>query len=260
MKDTVAIEALLDRLVVGDKLAPGTRLPPLADLATRLEYEPQKIATALAAAVAKAKFVGTPDGGFEVALPSVTAASPRFSFSTTAAQHHERLVTALLEQPATRLPFDDEHPLHTTECRAQEALGLAPDQPFHVIARVRHWNGKPKVFHRVYLDPARFAPGFIEGYDFETQSVLDMYRSAGYRLLSRDTVLHSRFTSRYEDNLLLHLKRDVHLQPVLHAEQSFFATHAASGEGSEDRFVLEYMQATYFDHWQYSIHNRAPEG
>ena len=260
MKDTVAIEALLDRLVVEDRLAPGSRLPPLDDLAARLGYAPQKIEPALAAAVTKAKLVRAPDGGFEVALPSPRDDSPRFSFSTTAAHNHERLVTALLDQPKTRLPFDDEHPLHPTECRAQEALGLNPDQPFLVIARVRHWNGKPKVFHRVYLDPARFAPGFVAGYDLEKQSVLDMYRNAGYRLLSRDTVLHARVTNRYEDNLLLHLKRDVHLQPVLHAEQSFFATHAASGEGSEDRFVLEYMQATYFDHWQYSIHNRAPEG
>ena len=44
MKDTVAIEALLDRLVVGDKLAPGTRLPPLADLATE---QPPRVAATL---------------------------------------------------------------------------------------------------------------------------------------------------------------------------------------------------------------------
>ena len=285
MNDTVAIEAALDLIVAERNLEPGSRLPSLGELASQLDCDPDTLVLSLEAAAAKSKLARTADGGYEVAQPSVTGDGLRFSFSNTAAQFQKRLITKLLEGPPTRrLPVDEQHPLHATECRAQEALGLAPDQPFYFICRVRHHDGKPKVFHRIYLDPARFAPDLIENYDFENQSVMALYRQAGYLLLSRDTVLHARLTFFYEDTMLRdlarkaykqqhhqglghsaapelgHLRRESSVQPVLHAEQSFWAAPATDPEGSEGRFVLEYMQATYFDHWQYSIHNRAPEG
>lgn len=286
MKDTVAIEANLDRYLVEHepRLKPGDRLPDLKTLAEGLDCDPQRLAAALESAVTKSKLVRTTDGGYQVTERAVPADAPRFSFSTTASQLHKSLITALLEPPARRLPVDKKHPLHPTETRAQAALGLKPDEPFYCIARVRHHEGVAKVFHRIYLDPARFPPGLIEGYDFENQSVMVLYRRAGWLLQSRDTVLHARLSYLFEDTQLAalaraaylelehrgldpkkakelsHLRRESMVQPVLHAEQSFWATPAADPDSTAGRFVLEFLQATYFDHWQYSIHDRGPAG
>lgn len=257
MKDHIPVEVLLDRLVAHESLAPGMPLPPVGELAARLGKAESEIEGALQAAAAKGKLTLAPDGSAVVAVPAVRDGDQLFSFSVSAARHRQRLVTALLEAPAVRRPLaDDTHPLYALEQRAQSGLGLAADQPFIAIVRVRHLHGKPLVLHRVYLDPGRFPADFASAHDFASESLIALYGAAGYRLQSRDTVLHARLTNLYEDNTLRALGQESHLQAVLHAEQRFHATR----DGASEPFVLEYMQATYFDHWQYSIDNRPAGG
>jgi DNA-binding GntR family transcriptional regulator len=250
------IEARLDQLVAAEGLRPGDPLPAVEALAERMDLPATDIRKALAAAAGRGKFKLMQDGGASVCEPPLTNGAEPFSFSTSAAHHHERLVTTLLDPVAARLPIaDDSHPLYELERRAQAALGLGSDEKMTVILRVRHLHGRPLVLHRVYLDAARFPAGIFAKLDFGTKSVLDVYRSREYRLLSRDTVLQARLTNTYEDNILGKFDRDVHLQAVLHAEQRFFA----DGADDPEPFVLEYMQATYLEHWQYEIRNRPAE-
>jgi DNA-binding GntR family transcriptional regulator len=253
MNDKTPVEVLLDRFVDKKSLAPGALLPPIAELARELKRSEQAIRDAIQSAAKKGKLELTADGGAVVALPAVKDGAQLFSFSVSAAQSHERLVTSLVEPPVLRLPLaDEDHPLYLIEQRAQSGLDLARGRPFIVIFRVRHLHGRPQVFHRVYLDPARFPAAFLDAHDFASESLIDIYGRYGYRLQSRDTVLHARLANLYESAMLGKLGQEPHSQAVLHAEQRFFAT---SDERPEP-FPLEYMQATYFDHFQYSIPNR----
>ncbi len=253
MTDTTPVEVLLDRFVDNESLAPGEPLPPVGELAAALGQTEYAIQEALQAAAKRGKLDLTADGCATVALPAVTDGVQLFSFSASAAQQQERLVTALLEPPALRLPLaDEDHPLYPLEQRAQSGLGLTVEQPFIAIVRVRHLHGRPQVFHRVYLDPARFPQGFVGAHDFAAESLIDIYGRYGYRLHSRDTVLHARLTNLYEDITLGQMGQSPHSRAVLHAEQRFFA----SSDDTPEPFVLEYMQATYFDHFQYSIPSR----
>jgi DNA-binding GntR family transcriptional regulator len=257
VKDVTPIEALLDRLVADEGLEPGALMPPVDTLAERFGRGAEEVRMALAAAAGRGKFKLRPDGGANVSEPPISATSDPFSFSTSAAEQHERLVTTLLEPVAIRPPLaDDSSPFYELEKRAQRELDLTPDQPMTVILRVRHLQGRPLVLHRIYLDATRFPRSIVEDHYLETgSSVLALYRDRGYQLLSRDTVLQARLTNLYEDNTLLRYGCDVYLQAVLDAEQRFFASSAKDPEP----FVLEYMQATYFEHWKYKIHNRPAE-
>lgn len=253
MKIETPIEVLLDRLIAETAMQNGDLLPPVQALADRLGQPVDAVRAAIDEIIDKGKFVRTANGEVIVAMPRITDAGRLFSFSGSAARHGERLVTQLLEPAAMRPPISDEtHPFFDLEQRAHTALGLTPDQPFIVILRARHLHGQPKVLHRVYLDPRRFPADFLSAHDFGAESLIDIYHRGGYRLLSRDTVLHARHSNRYEDNVLAGIGREVRLPVVLDAEQRFFATDDSAGKPC----VLEYMQATYLDHWPYEIPNR----
>ncbi|WP_306536337.1 UTRA domain-containing protein [Geobacter sp.] len=190
----------------------------------------------------------------------------------------KKLTTKVLEA-TVRLPLSDkEHPFYSVEKAAQEALGLFADSPFILIERLRIFDKQPVAFHRAYLDPKRFhdPDNFLRSHDFETESLIDIYIKHGYEPVSRDTVLMARGANIYEKNMInLWIKKlqdetvelddkfksdkktklydsNPIVRVILDAEQKLYASDTKTGE----RFVLEFLKASYLENWKYEIKNR----
>jgi UTRA domain len=197
-----------------------------------------------------------------------------FPFTASAERFDQPLFTEVLEK-AIRLPSDDEHPFSHFEKKAQEELGLARNSPFMIICRVRLMGGEVKVFHRAYLNPKFFPENFLELHDFATVSLIDIYESYNLKPLSRDTTIKARCANLYEiaeikqayliriQWLKDHHHSDIEIrdaekklkaaefpQIVLDAEQKLYV------QGQNGKFVLEYLQASYLEDWEYTIKNR----
>ncbi|MBE0660062.1 MAG: UTRA domain-containing protein [Bryobacteraceae bacterium] len=179
-----------------------------------------------------------------------------FSFAHSAEAHRRNLRTEVIEK-ALRAPItDEEHPYFEAEQDAVAALGLTPGLEFLVIVRARVLDDEPSAFHRAYLNPMRLPPDFLE-HDFAVESLIDLYNQYGpkygYAVEHRDTILTARGANLYETNTILtRYKKNPHGRVVLDAEQRLYARDAVKG----DLFVLEFLKASYLDHWKYEIKNR----
>lgn len=250
MNDIASIESRIDTYIHEQGLTRGSRLPPDRDLAAQLLCEEDALVKALQAAEKKLK-VTRDEQGWRV-IPLDLRDHHPFSFTKSAESSGRGLMTDVLEV-SVRLPMaDKKHPFYEVERTAQGALGLASDSPFLIIVRFRLLEGKPSALHRAYLDPARFPKDFPK-HDFKTESLIDLYIRYGYKLLSRDTVLTARLAYVYETNLLNRgYQSEPHERVVLDAEQRLYAQDPKTG----DRFVLEYLKASYLEDWKYEIKNR----
>jgi len=181
---------------------------------------------------------------------------PSFSFTQSVDARGHDLKTEII-QVSLRLPIDDvDHPFCVVEHEARKALGLGEDAKFIVIERVRLIEGNPSAFHRAYLNPSRFPREFLE-HDFAAVSLIDLYHQygekLGFRVEARDTVLSARVANLYETNLLLQRYRSQSTRRVvLDAQQCLYARDLST----QNLFVLEYLQASYFENWKYEIKNR----
>jgi DNA-binding GntR family transcriptional regulator len=171
-----------------------------------------------------------------------------FAFSHTAREVYGRELSNRLIEKSLRPPLKDGD-LAAFEQKAHRALGLRRDQPFYVIARARIVDGRPRVLHRAYLDPACFAASFLLDHDFERESLIRIYNQSGYRVDRRDTVLRARLPSASERALL-----SIEQEPVLESEQETHATHPSTGTNR----LIEYLQAVYSSPWDYRIRSRPP--
>jgi DNA-binding GntR family transcriptional regulator len=257
MSDIASIEKLLDDYIVGKKLAHGYLLPDIQGLAKQLGCQRDAVDNALEAAAKKHKVARDP-GGWAV-ISSAHRDHHPFSL-TKSARSHDRELTNDLVVAEVRLPVgqdhqeaDEKHPFHDVERKAQRELGLAEHELFIVVERFRLLDGCPLALHRAYLNPSRFPSDFLKRYSFSIVSLIDTYTECGYELLYRDTVLEARSTNTYERALLAQWyqskSRDY---AVLDAEQLLFAKDPTTGMA----FVLEFLKASYLEHWQYTIKNR----
>jgi DNA-binding GntR family transcriptional regulator len=198
--------------------------------------------------------------GWVVRSRSVIGEHRGFSFAKSAKLRGRALLNDVLEA-AQRLPLEDSnHPFYKVEQRVQEQLGLAATSPFLVIERVRLLEDRPDsdkkragALQRAYLDPARFPPDFLKRHKFEKESLIAIYEKYGYKLTTRDTLLTARLLSPYESNLLVQrYGSDSRDRAVLDAEQRLYALDPKTKEP----FVLEFLKASYLEHWKYEIKNR----
>ena len=249
MNDVPSIESLIDGYILEHGLAHGSRLPAPPEMAALLRCEEDAVVKALE--VAQNKLMVTRDSEGWIVASAALRRHP-FSFSQSAGTHGRKLVTDVIEKNV-RLPLPDGNPFCAAERAAQKAIGLAENQPLVVIVRSRLLEGQPGAFHRAYLDPSRFPPDFLEKHDFAKESLVDIYERYKYQLLSRDTVLAARGANQYEEGLLAQrYKLESRGRVVLDAEQRLYARDPKT----ESRFVLEFLKASYFEHWKYEIKNR----
>lgn len=236
-------------LIQSLSLREGDQLPDFGAIADSWKCDLSEVYEAISAAESQGLLIRDGKGVIRVPVTPVLPDPEELSFANTARQLGIEMKTKCIAAETTvRLPFN-KGPLEATERRAQVALGLRSDQPFIVIPRIRYLDGKPRAVHRVYLAPARFSPGFLDEHDFSTESLIAVYRAAGYQLGTRDTTLIARIPNLLEVQDLELLSAAY--APVLVAEQSMIASHAQEPAD----FVLEYMLATYLQ-WQYRIQGR----
>jgi len=148
-----------------------------------------------------------------------------------------------LKQRATEKPFNK------VEKTALEELGLSENSPL----RARLLDNQPSALHRVFLDPVRFPPNFLDCHNLKEESLISIYEQYGFKLVSRDTVLVARGTNTYESSRInQRYHKDPHGRVVLDAEQRLYAQDPKTG----NIFVLEFLKASYLDDWKYEIKNR----
>jgi DNA-binding GntR family transcriptional regulator len=242
-------EAMLLEYIADRGLHDGQPLPSESELRGILDCTSEELKAVLTD-MEKRGLVKRHDWGWTALIPLALAGKEdAFSLSRTALLHGHKLDTRVSEK-ALRLPLDD-GPWSDFESKAQNLLGLAGDEAFIFLLRVRSLGDQPPdapmmAIQRVYLNPRRFPDNFLEKHDFGQESLIHVYRHYGYKLLTRDTRLKPRLA-------YLHERNDFHLQPyepLLHAEQETFA-EIPTGE----KIILEVMQATYRN-WVYEIKDR----
>jgi len=250
-KSIEAIENLIDNYIFEHKLTHGSLLPPPQEFATKLDCAEELLVQTLKMRESKGK-LSFNQGMWGVLAPE-TISDHSFSFTKSAGKRN--LATKLIKG-AVRLPMDDkEHPYYVIEQRVQDALGIAKNSAFIVIERLRLLDERPSAFHRVYLNPARFpisGTDFLKAHNFETESLIDIYRRYGHRIETRDTVLAARSANLVEKNILYRYRPHLETSAVLDAEQKLYAIDPKDGS----LFVLEFLKASYLENWQYEIKNR----
>ena len=247
----------IDAYIAKHGLKEGAILPVPREIAAELKCEESAVIEAVECLAQEARV--TQKGEHWVVGSRESLDHEGFSFRTSAQAHGDALETRVVEL-AIRRPFDGaqlDNSYFDCELIAHEELGLAGTDPFLVIARVRVLKSRPSVIHRAYLNPARFPKEFQKEHDFSRESLIDVYKQYGYTLLSRDTVLEARIANFNEINILTpNYKKPYQSEPranvVLDAEQKLWATHPPS----DKPFVLEFLKATYIEHWKYGIKNR----
>ena len=251
MNSPSANEELLDRYIESRRLPKGARLPSPGALAVELALSEAEVLAALEAAANHSKVIRDQYGW--VVLPDVPGGHHPFSFSRSVELHDRKLETTVLES-AVRKPIEDKyHPLCEVESAAAKALGVTEGSNILAIGRIRVVDGEPCVFHRAYLDPARFPQGFEKDHDFSRESLIDLYAQCGYKLLTRHTVLSARGPSPFEEGILVQrFHTSLRWEAVLDAEQELWA------EDPRDHkpFVLEFLKAAYRSGWKYAVKGR----
>jgi len=169
-----------------------------------------------------------------------------FSFSATAHRLGHELENRLCEL-SLRLPQEGEQ--NRIECEAQDALGLKKNEPFIIIERLRLLDSVPSALQQVFLNPAHFPDDFRVVHDFQRESLLDIYKSAGINTLNRDTVLQARYPIEREAKLL---RLDLLNIPLLSVKQ---ITQGLVGDDKKP-VPTEWMHAVYGAGWEYKISNR----
>lgn len=247
--DLLLVESLLDEYVARHSMGAGARMPGTPALAVSLGWREYDVARALSSATTKGKFVKDSEGW--LVSPSHPGSGGGYSFAKSAETHGNQLETHVLEVVRRPPTSDESHPFYTPEIEACRALGIEPDSSFLVINRCRILNGVPGAIQRAYLDPARFPVDFDSRHNFSTESLISLYGRYDYKVLSRDTLLTARQPNKYECGLLLQRYGVLHLTPVIDAEQCLYAE-----DSNGQRFVLEYLRATYLENWKYEIRSR----
>ena len=242
---------LVMKFIRDQSLQEGATLPSEESIAASIDCQADEVTNGLREAESRGKLQYHPDGQFTVMPRHAHQDTEAFSFSATARKYHDSLETRVTET-SIRLPHDD-HPYSENENRAHAALKLGDGDPFIVIERVRLIHGEAHVIHRSYLNPKRFPKTFLDDHDFSQESLIHTYHEK-FTLLSRDTVLHARKVFNPEIVLLNNNGlRNINDAAVLDVRQKLYA----EDDTSNDRFVLEYMQATWVG-FDYEILDRPP--
>jgi DNA-binding GntR family transcriptional regulator len=256
MNDTASIESKMDAYIAEHNLGLGSALPTPAELALNFGCTEGEVLSALDRATQRNRL--SVEGGHWIVASGVLSDDHGFSFTASAKAKMEELVTNVIDV-SVRLPIDDpdDAGFYDHEREAQKALKLEPNQPFITIFRVRLLRKRPSVIHRAYLNPAHFPPNFEKLHDFSAESLISTYRQHGHELITRDTVLKARITTLHEIQILSPTygspyNTEPRANVVLDAEQLLWAKRP----GSEDRYVVEFLKASYVEHWKYTIKNR----
>ncbi len=245
-----SITARLLDYIAEHKLKDEQALPSEQQLIEDLHCQPEELRNALQTFESQG-LVKCEQNAWIVHHHIVVDENDGFSFAKHALERKQKLETRVLEKAIRKPIIDDDNPALTEmEQKAHQTLQLAADEPFIVIARMRILGDLPKVIQRVYLDPKRFPPDFLELHDFANESLVHIYRNNGYQLTTRNTHLQARFAWIYDKvDFLNNLDRDhetfyhKYNDPILYAQQDLFAENKETGE----KIVLEFMQAAYVD-------------
>lgn len=258
MSSKKSVTAQLIDYITEHKLKGKQTLPSEKQLLEELQCQSDELISTLKTLESQG-LIKNKDNSWIVHHHIIVDENDNFSFAKHAHEHKHKLETRVLEKEV-RLPIiDDDIPALTEmEQRAHKSLNLAADEPFIVIARIRLLDELPKVIHRVYLDPKRFAPDFLEAHDFANESLIHIYRKNGYTLTTRNTRLQARYAYAFDRiDFLKNLSRKheefhhAYDSPILYAEQELFAEDKSTGEN----IVLEFLHAAYVD-MAYDIMNR----
>lgn len=245
MNGTQSVEVLIHRYIRHHELGKGAQLPSQADLAAACRCDEQALVAGLESALGRGVITRGPQGSWVVQSPLVMRDQESLSLSNSAREHDEILERSLREV-ALREPIDDPDDPFTVdlERRAHAVLGLGEGEPFIVINRLHFFqrDGKdldPRVIHRLFLDPKRFASTFLDDHDFSKESMIDIYNRNGYIIAERPNAIRSRAASTPE-------RIDLRMElgaPVLDLEQR---TNAYQLDDSTP-ILLEYLRATYWN-------------
>ena len=242
------LEAAIDRYITDHSLGGGARLP-VDRLVAAFGADEAAVVTALRAAEAKGK-VAEANGVWTI--PSALVLDDK-SFSFTSSASGYELKTRVLFKERRQPHTDQESVFFATEQRAVQLLNLEQGRPFITISRIRSLKGIPRALQTVYLNPELFPDDFLLQHDFESESLIRIYRDHHYTLISRDTELTARPANSYERLTLGRPGVPIELGAVvLDVEQCLYA---ASRNGQAP-FVLEFLKASYFHNWRYVVKNR----
>lgn len=148
-----------------------------------------------------------------------------------------------------RLPMNQDP--NFPERKIQTKLGLRRNTPFYIIKRLRIIENRPCAIHTSYLRPGHFPENFLAKHNFEKESLIELLKFYGYKIVRRETNLRARLSTNEEKNLL-NLNIDDHI-PVLGSDQISEALHMPT----KDLVIIEYMQGCYLN-WDYHICTRFP--
>jgi len=244
-----SIESRILQLIVDQGLHNGRPLPDESSLLKSFNCSVEELNIALSD-MERNGLLKHKDWGWVVEIPTPLGIQDTFSLTRTALLKGHRLDTKVVER-RIRLPLDNDDPNSQWEKKAQTLLGLAENQAFIVIVRVRtlvteESQAPMKTIHRVYLRPDRFPAGFLESHDFEAESLAHIYRQHGYQPATRDTRLQVRLANLDERSQL-----DIPpYQPILQAEQELYAE-----DRTGQKILLEILHASYLN-WTYEISGR----
>ena len=124
-----------------------------------------------------------------------------------------------------------------------------PDKKAYRLKRLRFFDSQPRVIQDTYFcDFANVFPSNVITYhNFSEASLFAFYKSYGYRIVNRITMLQA---VNLDINAASLLNVD-EKEPVLQSRQVTYARH----DDSDDEFVLEYMIAVYTK-WKYLVNRR----
>jgi len=123
------------------------------------------------------------------------------------------------------------------------------DKKVYRLKRLRFFDSQPRVIQDTYFcDFANVFPSNVITYhNFSEASLFAFYKSYGYHIVNRITMLQA---VNLDINAASLLNVD-ETEPVLQSRQVTYARH----DDSDDEFVLEYMIAVYTK-WKYLVNRR----
>lgn len=160
-------------------------------------------------------------------------------------------VSNVLEN-GTRKPSNDTSDpcVFDVEAEAHKALALAPGEEFHVLDRLRSFEGAPRVLQTTYFNPSVVPSSELIARDFRIESLAKLYEQLGFdRLPSRPRRILSRVPTVGERNTF----RSHMPLSILEVRQLTYARHPRSGAV----VPLEYLYSRYLD-WPYYLPAKPP--
>jgi len=237
---------LIKQYIQEENLTEGMPLPSDQDFAAMANCSVQPVIRAMNELVRSGEVQRRAGGTTRVLSRHPKLGQHLFSFSTTA-HHFGYEVENRLCELSWRLPQKGDH--YDIECEAQNTLGIKENEPFLIIERLRLLDAIPSALQQVFLNPAHFPDDFRSVHDFQRDSLLDIYKSAGINVQNRDTLIQARFPTEREASLL---RLDSPYIPLLSVKQ---VTQGIVGDNSQ-LTPIEWMHAIYRPGWEYKVSNR----